>query len=221
MSWVDHVHPGTLHPWTNNSRGRRAAGAAGRHQPSNSRSRTPCSRSGSHWVAPPPAAYRATSDIASDRGGDLRPRPFNPLQASSPPGRTTAPPRLDGSLPTHCCHSTSPEADGQPSLGAARLASRKLTLVATRTRPGAVVQGRRLGGAPNWVTRPTETSRREPPCSSAVRAWDQRDFITRSCSGCPMIWVWKSALDEYTAPGVKLSGAEFVAISRRQSAPGG
>jgi hypothetical protein len=38
----------------------------GRRQPSNSRSRTPCSRSCSHRVAPPPAASRGTADIAGD-----------------------------------------------------------------------------------------------------------------------------------------------------------
>ena len=41
-----------------------------------------------------------TDDIAGDRGGGRRRRPFNPRQTSSRPGRTTAPPRLDGSLPT-------------------------------------------------------------------------------------------------------------------------
>ena len=83
------------------TRVRFAAVTAGRRQPSNSRSRTPCRRSGSHRVAPPPAAYRGTADIAGDRGGGRRRRPFNPRQTSSRPGRTTAPPRLDGSLPTH------------------------------------------------------------------------------------------------------------------------
>ncbi len=43
-----------------------AAGATGRRQPSNSRSRTPYSRSGSHRVAPPPAAFRGTADVAGD-----------------------------------------------------------------------------------------------------------------------------------------------------------
>jgi hypothetical protein len=72
----------------------------GRRLPSNSRSRTPCSRSGSHRLAPPPAAYRGTADIAGDRGGGWRRRPLNPRQTSSRPGRKTAHPRLDGSLPT-------------------------------------------------------------------------------------------------------------------------
>ena len=41
-----------------------AAVAAGHRQPSGSRFRTPCSRSGSHRVAPPPAASRGTADMA-------------------------------------------------------------------------------------------------------------------------------------------------------------
>lgn len=45
--------------------------------------------------------FKGTADIADDRGGGRRPRPFNPLLTSSRSGRTTAPTRLDGSLPTH------------------------------------------------------------------------------------------------------------------------
>ena len=44
-----------------------AAYPVGRRQQSNSRSRTPCSRSGAHGLAPPPAAYWGTADIAGDR----------------------------------------------------------------------------------------------------------------------------------------------------------
>ena len=54
-----------------------AARGAGRRKPSNSPSRTPCSRSGAHRLAPPPAAYSATADIAGDLGGGRRSRPFN------------------------------------------------------------------------------------------------------------------------------------------------
>jgi hypothetical protein len=43
-----------------------AAVADGRRQPSNSRSRTPCIRSGSHRVVPPPAAFRGTADVTGD-----------------------------------------------------------------------------------------------------------------------------------------------------------
>lgn len=50
-----------------------AAVAAGRHQPSNSRSRTSCSRSGSHRLVPAPAGYRGAADIAGDRGGGRSP----------------------------------------------------------------------------------------------------------------------------------------------------
>lgn len=57
-----------------------AAVAAGRRRPLNSWSLTPCSRSGLHWAAPPPAAYRCRADIAGDRGVGRRPRPFTPLQ---------------------------------------------------------------------------------------------------------------------------------------------
>jgi len=49
-------------------------------------------------------------------------------------------------LPTLSCPSSFPEAAGQPSLVGSRFGSRKLTLVASRSRPEAVTGERRLQG---------------------------------------------------------------------------
>jgi hypothetical protein len=78
---------------------------------------------------------QGTADVANDHGGGGTRIPVCRRRTFASSGRTTAPVRPDGALPTLSCPSKFPEAAGRSSLVAARFASRKPTLVASSSRP--------------------------------------------------------------------------------------
>jgi hypothetical protein len=107
--------------------------------------------------------YQGTADITSDRGGRRRHTPVDRPRTSSRSGRTAVPLRLDGSLPTHCCHSRSarPTVRDQSSTA---IKSRwpRAALVASPPHPM-----RRADSAPRYRRGGGDTcGTQKPPCPS-------------------------------------------------------